>query len=165
MLNILFYISHSLLGLQPAQSIDQSYEKEKAQIEFHKKELDCLVKSIYFESRGESKLGQKLVGVVIINRSRHKNFPDTMCDVVNYKVGKTCSFSFRCSGRHNKIMDSLAYRKAIKVAQSLLQEATELSWHKKYKNYLFFKVCEVESKSFEGLRLLKQTGSHCYYGY
>lgn len=46
------------------------------------KEVDCLSKNIYFEARSERIEGQIAVAHVTINRVNHKNWPDTICEVV-----------------------------------------------------------------------------------
>ena len=48
-----------------------------------RKELDCLSKVIWYESRGESKRGKILVANVVQNRTTYgKPFATTVCDVV-----------------------------------------------------------------------------------
>ena len=45
-------------------------------------ELYCLAQNIYFESRGESKIGQIAVAHVTLNRVRDPRFPKNICAVV-----------------------------------------------------------------------------------
>jgi spore germination cell wall hydrolase CwlJ-like protein len=45
-------------------------------------ELKCLIDNVYYEARGETLKGQVLVARVTLNRTKHKNFPDTICGVV-----------------------------------------------------------------------------------
>lgn len=47
-----------------------------------KKEIQCLAKNIYFESRGEPLEGQIAVAHVTLNRVEHDYFPNTVCGVV-----------------------------------------------------------------------------------
>jgi spore germination cell wall hydrolase CwlJ-like protein len=47
-----------------------------------KKEFDCLVRNVYHEARGESLAGKIAVAAVTINRTKHPDFPDTICKVV-----------------------------------------------------------------------------------
>lgn len=44
--------------------------------------LDCLAKTVYFESRGESTPGQFAVASVVMNRVRSNVYPNTVCEVV-----------------------------------------------------------------------------------
>lgn len=50
----------------------------------------CLAKAIYYESRGQPIEGQKAVAQVVINRSEHPAFPNSMCGVIYQKA----QFSF-----------------------------------------------------------------------
>lgn len=45
-------------------------------------ELECLAKNIYHEARGEVVEGQIAVAHVTLNRVEHKNWPNTICEVV-----------------------------------------------------------------------------------
>lgn len=49
------------------------------------KEVECLAKNIYHESRGEGRIGMLAVGKVTLNRSLHPKFPDTICGTVYQK--------------------------------------------------------------------------------
>lgn len=65
-------------------------ENKQERLTFNQKQYDfvdytqakCLATNIYFEARGESKLGQKAVAWVTLNRVDDPNYPDTICDVV-----------------------------------------------------------------------------------
>ena len=50
------------------------------------KELMCLARNIFFESRGEPRPGKVAVGVVTLNRVEDPRFPDTVCGVVKQKT-------------------------------------------------------------------------------
>lgn len=54
-------------------------------ITLNTRDLTCLAKNIYHEARGESKQGQIAVGLVTLNRVKHKGFPNSVCEVVNQK--------------------------------------------------------------------------------
>lgn len=45
-------------------------------------EVQCLAKVIHHEARGESKRGQEAVAYVVLNRTKSKHFPQTVCKVV-----------------------------------------------------------------------------------
>ena len=44
--------------------------------------LYCMMANIYHEARGEPIKGQMAVASVVMNRVAHKNYPDSVCDVV-----------------------------------------------------------------------------------
>ena len=75
------------------------------------KELWCLATAIYFEARGESYRGQVAVAQVVLNRVKHKLYPDTICGVVfqNQNRRNSCQFSFACDGRPERITDDKSW--------------------------------------------------------
>tara|TARA_B100000424_G_C22945216_1_gene503062 strand:+ start:2217 stop:2774 length:558 start_codon:yes stop_codon:yes gene_type:complete len=85
------------------------------------KELYCLAANSYFEARGETFDGKIAVAQVVINRVKSKNYPNTICEVVQqgpireswktrkitglpeeeriyYPIKNRCQFSWYCDG-------------------------------------------------------------------
>lgn len=60
------------------------------------KQVKCLAENIYFESADEPDEGKLAVAFVTLNRTRHKNFPRSVCEVVTQKTNSTCQFSWFC---------------------------------------------------------------------
>ena len=60
------------------------------------KEVKCLAENIYFESAYEPDQGKIAVAFVTLNRTRHKDFPSSVCEVVTQKTKNTCQFSWFC---------------------------------------------------------------------
>ena len=81
-------------------------------IDFKTEELYCLAQNIYFEARGESRLGQMAVAWVTLNRVEDKNYPDTICDVVWEKN----QFSWTNDGKSDKPVDMMAWAEALSIA-------------------------------------------------
>lgn len=52
------------------------------QAQVSQSEVQCLAKVIHHEARGESKRGQEAVAYVVLNRTKSKHFPQTVCKVV-----------------------------------------------------------------------------------
>jgi spore germination cell wall hydrolase CwlJ-like protein len=65
-----------------------------------KVEIECLAKNIYYESRGEHKLGWLAVAMVTMNRVNSGLFPRNICDVVYQKTGKIYQFSWVATKKH-----------------------------------------------------------------
>jgi N-acetylmuramoyl-L-alanine amidase len=59
-----------------------------------KKELECLTKNMYHESKGEGSIGWLAVGMVTMNRVESKRYPNTICKVVHQNNGKVWQFSW-----------------------------------------------------------------------
>ena len=53
-----------------------------SQVETKTKRAECLASVIYHEARGEPRKGKVAVGYVVMNRVKHKLYPDTICEVV-----------------------------------------------------------------------------------
>lgn len=60
----------------------------------------CLTAAIYYEAASETDDGMRGVAQVIVNRTRHPSFPNTICGVVfqgSQRAG-VCQFTFSCDG-------------------------------------------------------------------
>jgi len=84
--------------------------------------LECLTQAIYYEARSESEGGQRAVAQVVLNRTRHPNYPGSVCGVVfqgsERRTG--CQFSFTCDGSMNGTIESAAWDRAERVAGAAL---------------------------------------------
>ena len=78
-------------------------------------EVLCLAKNIYFESRGQPLRGKLAVAKVTLNRTKHEDFPSTVCKVV-YQPGQ---FSWTAKRRHT-IADYKAWQESLEIARKAL---------------------------------------------
>lgn len=64
------------------------------------REQRCLAEAIYYEARSEGVYGQLAVAEVVMNRVRHRAYPDTICGVVfqGSELSTGCQFTFTCDG-------------------------------------------------------------------
>lgn len=85
----------------------------------------CLAKALYFEARGESVKGQFAVAEVILNRVDNRNYPNSICGVVNQGGNRRngCQFSFVCDGHADKIREKAAYERVGKIARLMMDGA------------------------------------------
>lgn len=85
----------------------------------------CLTEALYFEARGETVKGQFAVAEVILNRVENRNFPDTVCGVINQGTGKRyqCQFTYTCDGHKEIIAEPRAFESVGKVARVMLDGA------------------------------------------
>lgn len=75
-------------------------------------ELTCLALNIYFEARSEPLSGMLAVGHVVLNRVAHRNFPDSVCNVVRdggEVVRHRCQFSWWCDGQSDQPKNRAAW--------------------------------------------------------
>ncbi|NOX70731.1 MAG: cell wall hydrolase [Gammaproteobacteria bacterium] len=84
-------------------------------------EHHCLALALYWEARGESRLGMVAVGWTILNRTRSRDFPGTPCAVV-YQGGEQppCQFSWWCDGKSDRPRDRSGWIAARAIAADLL---------------------------------------------
>lgn len=88
-------------------------------VDANARDIECLQRAVYFESRGDTDVGQAAVAQVVINRARHPAFPKTVCGVVNQGVERgSCQFSFAC--KPTKVVDQREWRRAREVAERAL---------------------------------------------
>jgi len=79
--------------------------------------------AMYWEARGEGRLGMVAVGSVVMNRVRSDAFPDTPCSVV-YQGGETppCQFSWWCDGKSDRPQNKAQWDAALNTAAEVLAD-------------------------------------------
>jgi cell wall hydrolase len=116
---------------------------------------ECLAVAVYFESKGESLLGQLAVAEVVLNRAGSGRFPATVCGVVR----QPAQFSFVRGGRFPPIpRASAAWRKAIAIAHIAREELAEGAAPRA----LFFHARYV-SPGWTRLTRVATVGNHIFY--
>ncbi len=114
-------------------------------------DLQCLAKAIYFEARGESLTGQLAVGHVILNRVKHTQFPNTICEVI-YQTKPNCQFSWYCDGKP----DTIPHSSSAELAQTLAKQLLNNNVPDMTNGALFFK----RKGNKNGIEI----GNHVFYG-
>lgn len=90
---------------------------------YNRSEIRCLALTIYFEARGESEIGKRAVGHVVMNRVGSPGFPDSICDVVwqgGDSVRNRCQFSWYCDGRSDRPTDREEWKRSLALAEDIL---------------------------------------------
>lgn len=89
----------------------------------HEIETVCLAAALYHEARGEPRPGQLAVARVILNRSRSKAYPDTVCGVVYQNAEKPfrCQFSFACDDLADTPRNYKAFQRLHALAHVILE--------------------------------------------
>ena len=82
------------------------------------RELQCLAQAIYYEARSESRPGQVAVAEVVLNRVRHRLYPNSICEVVfqGSELRTGCQFSFTCDGSMRREPRGRAWTNANEIA-------------------------------------------------
>ena len=116
-------------------------------------ELRCLAGAVYFESRGESLVGQLAVAHVVLNRAKSGRFPTSLCGVVHQKS----QFSFVRGGRMPAVRNGGQWNNAVAIAQI----ARDGSWKNHAPGALFFHARYV-SPGWRKTRVA-QIDNHIFY--
>ena len=173
----LFFISIVLL-LQSSLSFGESTKWNDSLLDFaaqsyiagnlklpakDSKSITCMSKAIFFEARGESKAGKRMVANVISNRVKHKEaFANTICGVVyQHKQFSWTSDSWKRNSSFVHISD--------KYAQNDYE-----SWFESVRMSLYFVLFKPKNTgnalyfgrdyaNFKGLKYLGSIGNHKFF--
>ncbi len=85
-------------------------------------DLDCLALNIYHEARGETLFGKMMVGFVSKNRVASENFPNTYCEVIYQKKGKTAQFSWINDGKSDSVHDKESWYNSLEIAYDIIHK-------------------------------------------
>lgn len=92
------------------------------------RELECLALTIYFEARGEPKIGQIAVGHVVMNRVAAPLFPAAVCDVVRQggkEIGRGCQFTWWCDEFSDAPTNARAWERSRALARRIFWDYSE----------------------------------------
>ena len=114
---------------QLAYSRQNTPTTEKVTGRYSEREQWCMATAIYFEARGESYRGQVGVAQVVMNRVKHRLYPNTICGVVfqNQNWRNRCQFSFACDGIPETVTDRTAWAQAREITRKVTRGTLYLS--------------------------------------
>lgn len=87
---------------------------------------NCLAAAIYYEAGNEAEDGQRAVAQVVLNRTRHPSWPNSVCAVVyqgSERSDLKCQFSFSCDGAMARTPNAAAWGRARRIAVDALAGA------------------------------------------
>jgi len=120
------------------------------------RQLECMTQAIYFEARGEHRVGKIAVAQVVMNRVRSRSYPNDVCAVVyqkNYKA-QGCQFTWACYA-NNKITSKTLYDESRAVAQAVLSGAVTTD--------PTGGAVSFNNRPFRGQQLHVKIGNHYFY--
>ncbi|MGZ9098225.1 MAG: cell wall hydrolase [Brevundimonas sp.] len=125
------------------------------------RDLDCLTQAAYYEARGEGREGMRAVTQVVLNRVRHRAFPNSVCGVVFQGAGRRtgCQFSFTCDGSMRGRVNRAAWDRAREVAASALSGSV----HAGVGTATHFHTTGVSPRWRNALVRVNQVGDHIFY--
>ncbi len=85
-------------------------------------DMECLSRAIYYEARNEPIVGQLAVAEVVLNRVRHRLYPNNVCGVVYEGSHRTtgCQFTFTCDGAESNPPAGRTWARARLIAEHSL---------------------------------------------
>ncbi len=125
------------------------------------RERRCLAEAIFYEARSERFPGQAAVAEVVLNRVRHRAYPDTVCDVVYQGSERTtgCQFTFTCDGSMMIAPYGRSWDRSQLVAEHALmgfaQPVTRRATH--------YHTTEVDPYWNDSLVRTRRIGTHIFY--
>jgi N-acetylmuramoyl-L-alanine amidase len=120
----------------------------------------CLALALYWEARAEGPHGMLAVASVILNRVRHPQFPDSICEVVK-EGGESppCQFSWWCDGRSDQPTEARPWWRAKAVAKAVLNRPI----HDTTLGALFFHADYIRKPWRVPRTRTVQVGAHIFY--
>lgn len=122
-------------------------------------EYKCMVTALYFEARGETAVEIQAVANVILNRTAHRKFPDSVCEVIKQRSKRTCQFSWNCDRKPNILPEVIDP----KIKEIAFSAVVSKSLDDVTGGALFFHNKTVGG--WPGLNRTKQIGNHYFYKY
>jgi hypothetical protein len=148
-------------GPQAAKSVEAPVEIAGARLAA---ESQCLAEAMYHEARGEGVDGQKAVAEVVLQRTRNRNYGNTVCSVVyeGIEPGRLdCQFSFACDGSRNRPKEIPVWQETKLLAEKIMTGQVKLANHTQQA----IAYHSVEVTPFWSARMYRtaQIGKHIFY--
>jgi len=128
----------------------------------------CLALNIYFEARGSSLADRAGVANVVMNRTKDRRYPDTICEVVKQGVQDSngnmvrnqCQFSWYCDGKADVPTDADMWVESQMLAWEMIENnkyrgLTEGATH--------YHATYVSPGWARDLQLVGRIGAHIFY--
>ena len=134
---VVLIVSISAHGMNEVLTKQEATQLAKIVVEavaYDEKQTTCLVDNIYFEARGQGKVGWIAVAFVTVNRMNDSRFPNTICEVVHqaptreswkkngeyYPIRNKCQFSWYCDGKADDIHNEDLYYEIYDFVQRIM---------------------------------------------
>lgn len=127
-------------------------------------EAECLTEVMYYEARGEGVQGQKAVAEVVLQRTKSRDYPQTVCGVVyeGAHAGRhDCQFSFACDGTLRRPRDRAAWARVRVLAEKIMTADVKLSGITH--NATAYHTIDVAPAWAEGMIKTAEIGNHVFY--
>ena len=122
----------------------------------------CLSQALYYEARGEGRVGEQAVAEVVFHRMNAGNFGHSICAVVYEGSGHPgCQFSFTCDGALDRPRDESAWMKSEQLAAQIL--TGEILLHNTTGGATHYHATWVYPFWAPTLKITAHIGNHIFY--
>lgn len=132
-----------------------------------KKEIDCLVDNIFFESGAEPHDGKIAVAFVTMNRVKSEGYPSSVCGVIKQKNNNVCQFSWYCQKKTTvknvlTLSQESLYNYMRDIAMLVYFNHDKLKHEDPSKGALFYHADYVDPK-WKNVKKTTKIGRHIFY--
>ena len=127
-------------------------------------DVGCLADVMYYEARGEGVAGEKAVAEVVLQRTKDRRFPHTICGVVHdgAETGRRdCQFSFACNGSADKPKEPSTWRQVQALAEKIVSGTVKLA--NETGHAVAFHRADVTPGWADTMQMTAQIGNHVFY--
>lgn len=122
----------------------------------------CLAEALYYEARGEGRMGEKAVAEVVFHRMNAGHFGHSICAVVYEGSDRPgCQFSFTCNGDLKRPRDETAWLNAKQLAAQIL--TGEVTLRNATGGATHYHASWVNPFWAPSLTMTTQIGNHIFY--
>jgi len=122
----------------------------------------CLAEVLYYEARGEGRLGQQAIAEVVFHRMNTGNYGHSICAVVYEGAGHPgCQFTFTCNGELTKSKEESAWRESEALAAEILTGEAPLK--NATAGATNFHAVTVTPEWADTMKQTTQIGNHLFY--
>jgi spore germination cell wall hydrolase CwlJ-like protein len=119
-------------------------------------EKSCLTEALYYEARGEGQRGEEAVAEVILQRTRSKAHPQSVCGVVH----EPHQFSYRTDGSMKHKPDPEVWQTTTELAARILKGDVVTSMTRKA---TFYHTVDVLPDWASTMVMTARIGDHIFY--
>jgi len=146
---------------QTVQSVEAPVEIAGARLAA---DSQCLAEAMYYEARGEGVDGQEAVAEVVLQRTRNRNYGNTVCSVVyeGIEPGRLdCQFSFACDGSRKRAKEESVWVETKLLAEKIMSGQVKLS--NRTRQAIAYHNVDVTPFWSASMYRTAQIGNHIFY--
>lgn len=157
-----------LLAEEMANELAIEQEAIRVAQEEEARQVQCLATNIYYETMASSLIDAMAVTDVVLNRVKHKKYPDTPCEVVHQSylndkgepLLNKCQFSWYCDGKADEPQNAEAWERSINHAVTMY---VTNQWRGITEGSTHYHATYVNPSWAKAFTKIAQMGAHIFY--